>query len=363
MQAALGRDYPPGLLTKDEADAIRGPLFGGDFKTQLGANLIRLDAFLAPLAAYAGNGPPTAPPTTWCTILGAEPSARSARAELVSALVIQWLTVQVSVSNGHLPAVIIAGADEITGLHLERLSDACELRGVPLTLLFRHLRDGAVTMIGGGATAFMTLGNHHEAEQAANFIGRNHKFVLSGWTATLGGQHTSTRGTTQTWGNSQSRSYSSTRGWGEDHLLNRSASGSHTRSRDYGSNYSYGTEQSEADGMNWSDATSTQRVYEYTVEPFVLQNLPDNALLLAARPTGTNPQPVECHPSIITLPHVSTTPLRPVPGRPPAATPLPDGQESWPQLEPRRYQPQWPLPAADDQPGRPASWRRGSHRL
>ena len=38
---------------------------------------------------------------------------------------------------------------------------------MPLTLLFRHLRDDATALLGGGATAFMRLGNHQEAEQAA----------------------------------------------------------------------------------------------------------------------------------------------------------------------------------------------------
>ncbi len=312
VQAALGRDYPSGLLTRAEADMIRGPLFGEEFRTHIGANLIRLDAFLAGLASYTGTGPPAAPPPAWCTILATEPAARSARAELVSALVIQWLTVQVNISRGHLPAVVIAAADEITSHHLERLADACDRQRVPLTLLFRHLRDHAVTMIGGGATAFMRLGNHHEAEQAASYIGRHHKFVLSGWTATMGGEHTTTRGTSQTWGTSQSRGYSTTRGWTEDHLFNRSASDTYARSRDDGHSYSYGIEQSDADGTNWSDATSTQRVYEYSVEPAVLQNLPDNALLLTTRPAGASLQPVECHPAIITLPHVSTTPLGPV---------------------------------------------------
>ena len=364
-QAALGRDYPAGLLTQGEADMIRGPLFGEDYGNRIGANLIRLDAFLSPLASYTGTGPPATPPPSLCTILAAEPAARSAGAELVSALVIQWLTVQVTVSTSHVPAVVIAAADEITRPHLERLADACEQRGVPLTLLFRHLRDDtALGMIGGGATAFMRLGNHHEAEQAASFIGRHHKFVLSGWTATVGGQHTTTSGTSQTWGTSQSRGFSSTRGWAEDHLLDRTTSGSNTRSRETGRSYSYGTEQSEADGTSWSDAASTARVYEYAVEPAVLQDLPDNALLLTARPAGTSLQPVECHPAIITLPHVSTTPLQDGPPRA-AVTPLAAGygQQSWPGLAPREYQPQ---PAVQDgwaawQPGRreaPPLWSR-----
>jgi len=311
VQAALGRDYPAGLLTTREADMIRGPLFGQDHKTHIAANLIRLDAFLAPLASYTGTGPPAAPPLSWCTILADEPAARSARSELVSALVIQWLTAQVTISTRHRPAVIIAAADEITSHHLERIADACDRQGIPLTLMFRHLRDDAVTMIGGGATAFMRLGNHREAEQAASFIGRNHKFVLSGWTATFGGDHSTTRGTSQTWGDSESRGSSRTRGWTEDHLLSRSSSGSHTRSREYGHSFSHGTEQSGSDGQNWSDASSTARVYGYAVEPAVLQNLPDNALLLTARTAGTSLQAVEFHPAIITLPHVSTTPRTP----------------------------------------------------
>jgi hypothetical protein len=142
-------------------------------------------------------------------------------------------------------------------------------------------------------------------------------------------------------------------------LFNRGASGSHSRSREYGQSYSYGTEQSEADGTNWSDAASTQRVYEYTVEPAVLQNLPDNALLLAARPAGTSPQPVECHPSIVTLPHVSTAPFGPVAAAPARAAAVPV-QTARPQLAPRDYQPRWPFPAADERPGQPAPWPRGS---
>ena len=362
VQTALGRDDPDGLLTKGETEMIRG-LFGEGYQTHIGANLIRLDAFLSGLADYTGPGPQQAPPPAWCTVLAAEPAARSVRAELIAALVIQWLTVQVTVRTRQVPAVLVAAADEITSRHLERLSDACEQRGVPLTLLFRHLRDDAVTMIGGGATAFMRLGNHHEAEQAALYIGRQHTFVLSGWTATRGGDHTVTHGSSQNWGASQSRGYSDGHGWSEDHLFNRSASGSTTRSREHGQSYSYGTEQSESDGKSWSDATSAERVYEYQVEPVVLQNLPDNALLLTARPAGASLQPVECHPSIITLPHVSTTPLGPVPRADlrPAAVPA---ETAWPQLAPRDSRPRWQQRPPDAEPARPEpQWRRdGRHR-
>ncbi len=356
VKAALGRDDPGGLLAEDETEMIRG-LFGDGYQSHIGANLIRLDAFLSGLADYTGTGPPAAPPPSWCTILAAEPAARSVRAELIAALVIQWLTVQVTVSSRHVPAVVIVAADEITSRHLERLADACEQRGVPLTLLFRHLRDDAAIMIGGGATAFMRLGNHHEAEQAASYIGRHHTFVLSGWTATRGGDHTITHGTTQAWGTSQSRGSSAGHGWSEDHLLNQSASGDRSRSSEDGQSYSYGTEQSEAVGTSWSDATSTQRVYEYAVEPGVLQSLPEDALLLTGAPAGASLQPVECHPRIITLPHVSTAPLAPVPQARPRSLAVPP-QTARSQLEPRHYLPRWPPQSPDTETAWPEPrWR------
>ena len=100
VQAALGRDYPAGLLTKDEAETDPRACSARTSTTHIGANLIRLDAFLSPprqllrhraaRSAAARRGAPSWRPN---------PAARSARAELIAALVIQWLTVQVSVSS------------------------------------------------------------------------------------------------------------------------------------------------------------------------------------------------------------------------------------------------------------------------
>lgn len=189
VQAALGQMVPDGQLTPDEWDLISGDLFGDAYRSQIGPTLVRLDAFLSDLARHAGPVAPRPAPPTWYTCLAREPGAPSASAELLTALTVQWLTVAVTSSTATTPAVIIAGADEVTRGHLEALADACERRGVPLTLLFRHLRDDATALIGGAAaTAFMRLGNHREAEQAAAFIGRHHKFTVSGWTATRGGE-------------------------------------------------------------------------------------------------------------------------------------------------------------------------------
>jgi hypothetical protein len=337
-EAALGRAPAPGLLAPGENDFISGPLFGADYKPQIAANLIRLDAFLADLARYDGNGAPGGPGPAYCTFLVAESAARSAHAEMLAALIIQWLTVQVTVSNASAPAVILAGADEITGHHLERLADACGRSGVPLTLLFRHLRDDATVVAGGGATAFMRLGNHREAEQAASFIGRQHRFVLSSLTATLGGDQATTRGQSESWGQGESRGFSSSRGWSRDHLLGGGSSTDGSgRSRDYSRNYSWASEFSESDGTNWSDASTRQRVYEFAVEPTVLQRLPETAMLLVDR--NGDVQPVECHPAIATLPQASVMPLSAMPVQPPEA-PV-SVQPVVGELESGQYQAEW----------------------
>jgi hypothetical protein len=346
VQAALGQPVPPGLLTEDEWDLISGDLLGDAYRAQVGPSLVRLDAVLSDLARHAPAGQPPARPA-WYTCLALEPGAPSAGAELLTALTVQWLTVAVSRSAATTPAVIIAGADGITRPHLEALADACERRAVPLTLLFRHLRDDATALIGGAsATAFMRLGNHHEAEQAAAFIGRHHKFTVSGWTATQGGEHSTAATSGYSHGTSQSRGSSSTSGWSGNGIWDHTASGGRTRSRDSGQSQDWSQSDTTSDGNSWSTAQSTQRVYEYAVEPAVLQNLPGSALLLPGRGTGL--LAVECDPQIITLPGAAAS-LAP-PDDPAVTRPAADG---WPELAAPRHQPAselWRGPAADSAP-------------
>jgi hypothetical protein len=328
-----------------------GDLFPAAYRTQIGPNLVRLDAFLADLARYTRPTQPAPPPApAYYTCLALDAGARSARAEMLTALAIQWLTVQVSASRASAPAVIIAGADEITRPHLERLSDACERRRVPLTVMFRHLREDTLHMLGGGTAAFMRLGNHTEAEQAASYIGRQHKFVLSQLTATSGGNQSLTRSDTQGYGDSDTTS----RSWQEFHL------GPGSRSRGTSTSRNWSTGQSWADGTSWSDTTATQRVYEYAVEPAVLQNLPDHALLLAGRsPAGPRLQAVECDPAIAAVPSVSDRSVASVPqvgaAQLPRAAPV-----GWPASAIRQSKsPDQPRTPPSEIPRRPPGRHRG----
>lgn len=322
VRAALGHADRGSVLTPAEQALISAELFPAVYRRQIEPNLVRIEAFLTALAQHAdlaGAGPPGQPPATaeppaYYTCLALEPAARSARAEVLAALAVQWLTVQVTGSNDPAPAVIIAGADELSRPHLERLAGACERRGVPLTLLFRHLRDTGLGMLGGGAAAFMRLGHHGEAEQAAAYIGRQHRFVLSNVTASLGGSDTHT--ITETEGQTVTDTihiggYPGWQGVAQQRgLRNAGRDESRRRARSRSVSRNWSTARSWAESTNWSNAAASQRVYEYTVEPAVLQNLPDQALLLVTRgPGGPVLTSVECDPAIVTLPRVSTAPL------------------------------------------------------
>lgn len=279
VRVALGQHAPDGspgggTLSAQERDVIGGEIFPPSYREAVAPSLVRLDAVLPGLAASSGPAWPARPAR--CTCLAMDAGARSASGEVLAALVAQWLTAQAAEPGTGLPAVIVSGADEITRAHAERLADACELRGAPLTLLIRHLRDDAITLLGGGTTAFMRLGNRHEAEQAAGYLGREH--IRPG---------ESSGGKTRTSGTSASR--------------NR------------------GTPWSLADGSSWTDAATRQRVHEYRVEPSVLQNLPEHALLLADRwQSALRLRAVECDPSIAALPGASAGP------QPPGLPPLDD---------------------------------------
>ncbi|WUI01973.1 hypothetical protein OHR68_09225 [Spirillospora sp. NBC_00431] len=385
LRALMGEPDDGDALTPEERRHIASELFTVEYRRQAHANLSRIESYVHPLENLGTE--PVRAGAGYLTCIALDSQARNVRSELLTDLIVQWVTHRITASDDSTPALVVAGADELARRHLERLSDACERRGVPLTLLFRRLRETSAEMIGGGAVGFMRLGNHEDAARAADFIGRDHRFVLSQITKNIGGNesHTSTRtegeadsetlstsrttGTSSNWGTSRSsgasysggelfgmfpdRSTSHQRGSNQGGATSTSdTEGTATStSRNWSAAYAY------AEGTNWSDADTTQRVYEYAVEPVTLQRLPDHALLLveSAPGGGRTLTAVECDPSIITLDRVTTGPLPeppPAPRRP--AIPAPNTRtEPAPWAEPSA--PQWAAQPAPPPPRAPLS--------
>jgi len=84
----------------------------------------------------------------------------------------------------------------------------------------------------------------------------------------------------------EGQSSGSTRGGSLTDVVLAARNWSRGESRSWNVTRSWSTTSSRAQGTNWSDATSLQRVYEYTVEPRTLQDLPDYAMLLVESSAG-----------------------------------------------------------------------------
>ncbi|SNT59023.1 hypothetical protein SAMN05443665_105140 [Actinomadura meyerae] len=395
LRVLMGEPEEGDALTRDERRRVGTELFTVEYRRQAHANLSRIESYVHPLEDLGTRPSGTGPGYLTCIALDSQ--ARNVRSELLTDLIVQWVTHRITASSAATPALVVAGADELARRHLERLSDACERRGVPLTLLFRRLRETSAELIGGGAVAFMRLGNHEDAARAADFIGRDHRFVLSQITRNVGGTESHTTTDTRGEGDSETRSTSRTTGssrtWGTSSSGGVSHSGgemfglfpdrstSSQRGRNRGGSDSrsategtavattrnWSAASSYAEGTNWSDADSSQRVYEYVVEPVTLQHLPDHALLLvqSAPGGGRTVTPVECDPAIVTLDRVTTGPLPdpPAPRAVPGPT-APAGQQSpqWTAPPPRWAAPPAPPPPRaplTPDPGRPAGRDQG----
>ncbi|NMO53868.1 hypothetical protein HH310_22130 [Actinoplanes sp. TBRC 11911] len=305
----------------------------------------RIEAFLHPLSDTDAVAPAAADLT--CLVASGEGGV--AQRELVKDLTMQWLAHQVRHTEASAGSLLVLGADDVHHRAIERLSNLCERRGIRLVLFFEHLREESLRTIGGGEVALMRLGNHQEATQAAEFIGRGHKFVLSGITRTLGGEDTHTLA--DTYGESETRG-------GSNETIRTGRHISRRRGTNWSRTRNWSQTESVAQGTNWSDASAAARVYEYAVEPRVLQDLPEYAMILVkGQGRGSVVQAVEVDPAIVTLPRVSMDPMEPQPLPDPAEAVIPATRQP---SQVTVSQPQ-PLTATDSSPTWSAQDRPNSH--
>ncbi|TDC81022.1 hypothetical protein E1193_15970 [Micromonospora sp. KC606] len=302
-------------LTPAETDRLLD-LRTDESRRHLQGRLHRIEAFVHPLEHVGGDPAPPVDADLTCLIFGDDP--HSARRELLKDLLVRSLTRQIRRDPAGLGSLILIGADEVDHRVLEQLGTLCERGGIRLVLLFAHLRDESLRLVGGGEVAFMRLGNHREAAQAADFIGKGHRFVLSQLTRTLGGNETHTEAETTGAAATDTTTTSTS-------TTARIGHGSSTRSGSASFTRSWNRTESLARGSNWSDAEAAQRVYEYAVEPRVLQDLPDYALIMVQRDDGEPVvRAVEVNPEIVMLPRMSMEPvaLPPLPGPDEALHPI-----------------------------------------
>jgi hypothetical protein len=117
------------LTTKDWTLASDRPALGSGSEVTAGpgANCVRFSVFRRGAARHThapsddhGQFRPLRRPTGGRWRLATSASPLTAAGEVLTALIAQWLTVQVTAAP-RLPAVIISGADELTRTYAERL--------------------------------------------------------------------------------------------------------------------------------------------------------------------------------------------------------------------------------------------------
>jgi hypothetical protein len=229
--------------------------------------------------------------------------------------------------------LVVAGADAVGLEGLEALARECRRVGVRLILLLERLRGDFTQLLGssGSAALLMQLGNAQDANAAAEFIGKGHKFVLSQVTTQVGnsfaagtGESTSTtEGESNTTGTSETTGTTKTvgRSWNgspgglskksRGGSVNVSRSKSLTKSESFTSSRSKSWQNTvnHTETDSTTDGTTEARVYEYAIEPTRIQSLPATAFVLVENPaSGRRVVLGDCNPGIALLDKVSTNP-------------------------------------------------------
>lgn len=289
----------PAVLETDEADRLRD-LLGETARAGLDARIGTLVAALEPLAAageHADHGPVFGTGDIALRVVQVSAHELPGEVALLRQLLFQLVLhdLRQQAAGGVEQALIVAGADHLRREHLDQLDQLARHRGVRLTLVFAHLRDAAVEVLGGGdASVFLRLGNAQEAERAATAIGKGYQFLASQYTFS-DGRNTST-GTTestgQTHGTHSSTSMSDSRGPG--------GRGSSTgTSRGESESTSVGQTHTVQFGSQTSDAVSYQRTYDYTVIPSSLQALGQTAFVMVDSGHPGSPVLGDCDPVLL----------------------------------------------------------------
>jgi hypothetical protein len=265
LRAVLREDDERGgsvRLTADQVERLDG-LFGEASRRQAEPVLAALEARLERLAAVGAGGGVGTDEKVQPLVSDAslEVIRFTARLDDLSSELLARVLIQALVAgawDARPGTLMVAATDGLNSRWLERLQQVAEQRQVRVVYLFRHAREETAPLLGGGPTFLMQLGNTAEATMAAEFIGRDHRFVLSQFTVGA------TEGTSDSLNVGSTFQRSATKGW---------------RSSSMSTSHSTNTSRTTGSSDSLADTRGRQRTYEFTVEPTALQTLPETAFI------------------------------------------------------------------------------------
>lgn len=311
IRTLLGRQDQQGVLAPAEIDRLvqEIDLVAATDRARERLRLLRISFDLLGGAAPADPGTASRLRPTRGVLVVETGGHDSARKGLLDGVVLQALLhgLRNAPAANWRQTVVVAGADGLGTDVLERLARQAERSQVQLLVMFRSLRDTAERFLGAGtsATVVMRLGNGNEAATAAEFIGRGHRFELSALTMQVGQTFTDARGASE--GGSEGTATGETNetrkttgaGWVPDRASSTSVVRTSSRSVNWYQSVNQAWTESRRGGQ------SRSRVYEFHVEPTVLQSLPETAFALIGGGRGRRVVFGDCNPAIASFPRVS----------------------------------------------------------
>ena len=323
------------VLTAEEYDRLDA-LFGEAARRGSEERVFRLAAGLGGLATLAGPGSPDgggrddgarahglfAGSDAMLRVVEVSENAVDLTGELLVQVLFQVTLLdlrEAAPEPGRARVVVVAGADPLPRAAVERLDQLARRRGVRTILMFRHLRENAVDLLGGGeAAVFMRMGNAREAEAAATFIGREHRLVASQFTVSRSDSISKSTSDSTSVGTSTQESTSSGEQWSRSRGLDfglllrtpgRTGStgtgGQSSTTSGSGTSWTEGRTTSTQTGMSTSESVGYQRSYDYTVTPKFLQDMSPTAFVLVDPRDAGSPRLGDCDPAILREPRLA----------------------------------------------------------
>lgn len=251
---------------------------------------------LAPMGARKSTDVTGLPKDGNVSILAVEGSTQretALLANLTAQCVLQRARGKRGAGAAERPLVVVIGADVLNFETVITLSRRASQARVRTAFMFQNLDSDAQRLLGtdGSETIFLQLQHPEQAQRAAEFIGKRHRFVLGQITKSVGDALGRSEGGNRAWTHTETSGEGASYGWSVPNSKN----------------WSFSRSYAEMNGTQWSDTwqkTNTYgetatRVYEYDTEPRSLQELGVSAFVYASHAGGrTKIVAGDCNPGL-----------------------------------------------------------------
>ena len=283
---------PDGLLSADEINRLAEHV--GETGRDESRHLRYLASQLTVLAAAGTPGAPPPWPGAPLSVIATGGHTGDDK-DLLDRMLAQ-LAVRQPTRYADLLAVF--GADRLGAAVTAMLADHTRKAGIRLLLAVDQPQGEMEKTAGtGGTVCVMKLYNHKDAAIAADFIGREHRFVLNGISLQVG----------RSFGDTGGDSFSAATNEGTGSKLGGLTPG---RTQNSGTSHTHGAQRGWSSTDSVNESWSRNRVHEFTVDPQQILGLAETVFFLVDNSGPTRRVvAVDSRPEICLLDRVARTPL------------------------------------------------------